>query len=114
MSSQKLELKTKSNKEFENILKNKGYIVLDGEITTNHNINIKKPEEVTIRVYNSAEYDSYMRVYKKHPGRPVCKMIAGILAGAWSEYVGKPCRALEVKCLGKGDKYCEFIVEPII
>ena len=38
--------------------------------------------------------------------RPVSHLIRGALAG-------KEFRVREVKCIAKGDEYCEFIIEPV-
>ena len=38
--------------------------------------------------------------------RPVSHLIRGALAG-------REFRVREVKCIAKGDEYCEFIIEPV-
>ncbi len=43
-------------------------------------------------------------------GRDVCYLIQGIFAGVLAEATGRKTRAEEVRCVGKGDPYCEIVV----
>ena len=45
--------------------------------------------------------------------RPVSHLIRGGLAGVFKEAYGRDFRVREVKCIAKGDEYCEFIIEPV-
>jgi len=48
----------------------------------------------------------------KDLGKPAGVTIAGTIAGIVEKYTGKEYDAQEVKCLAKGDEYCEYIVRP--
>ena len=43
--------------------------------------------------------------------RPMSHLIRGGLAGVFKEAYGRDFRVREVKCIAKGDEYCEFVVE---
>ena len=45
--------------------------------------------------------------------RPMSHLIRGGLAGVFREAYGRDFRVREVKCIAKGDEYCEFIIEPV-
>jgi predicted hydrocarbon binding protein len=45
-------------------------------------------------------------------GKPESHFIRGHLAGAFSAYFGREVRAVETKCLSKGDPHCEFEFSP--
>ena len=44
--------------------------------------------------------------------RPMSHLVRGGLAGVFKEAYGRDFRVREVKCIAKGDEYCEFIIEP--
>jgi len=44
--------------------------------------------------------------------QPVCYFIKGYLTGFLTVLMQKPVNLSEVRCLAKGDEYCEFIVTP--
>ena len=62
-------------------------------------------KEVVIRITHS-----YGEEYGK-VGRDVCYLIQGIFAGVLAEATGRRTKAEEVKCVGKGDPYCEIVVK---
>jgi predicted hydrocarbon binding protein len=45
-------------------------------------------------------------------GKPESHFISGHLAGAFSAYFGGDVKAVEKKCMAKGDSYCEFEISP--
>lgn len=69
-----------------------------------------KPE-FHVRVKNSIEADEYKKK-KKTSQRPVCLVLAGILAGGSGVLFDENMKCKEVKCVGLGDPHCEFIVYP--
>jgi hypothetical protein len=42
---------------------------------------------------------------------PVCHWTRGFLAGYLSEIIGVNIEVSEIKCLGRGDEYCEFEIK---
>ncbi|MEM2136187.1 MAG: 4-vinyl reductase, partial [Candidatus Jordarchaeaceae archaeon] len=48
----------------------------------------------------------------KDLGKPAGVIIAGTIAGTVEKYTGREYESQEVKCLAKGDEYCEYIVRP--
>lgn len=57
-------------------------------------------------------YDNPVCSYLKDLGKPAGVMMAGVIAGTAERYTGKEYECEEVKCLAKGDEYCEFEVKP--
>jgi predicted hydrocarbon binding protein len=45
-------------------------------------------------------------------GKPESHFISGHLAGAFSAYFGSDVKAVETKCIAKGDSHCEFDISP--
>ncbi|MGP8057556.1 MAG: V4R domain-containing protein [Nitrososphaerales archaeon] len=45
-------------------------------------------------------------------GKPVSNFIRGHLAGVLSTYFGSDVKAVETRCISKGDAYCEFEISP--
>jgi len=45
--------------------------------------------------------------------RPASHLIRGALVGVFKEAYGRKFKVREVKCVAKGDEYCEFIIEPM-
>lgn len=43
---------------------------------------------------------------------PVCHSLTGYASGWCSAFLGKKLIAVENKCIGKGDEYCEFEIKP--
>jgi rsbT co-antagonist protein RsbR len=60
---------------------------------------------------NSYEADIHMREYglEKHP---VCYSLTGYASGWCTGFMGSEMLAIETKCVGKGDEYCEFEIKP--
>jgi len=61
-------------------------------------------------------FDSFETVARKgrkarKSGDPCCHFFRGFLAGFLSEMFRKPITVNEEKCVGKGDKHCEFVFE---
>ncbi|MEM3649598.1 MAG: ATPase domain-containing protein [Candidatus Jordarchaeaceae archaeon] len=57
-------------------------------------------------------FDSLICSQLKELGKPAGVSIAGIIAGTVEKYTGREYDAQEVRCLAKGDEYCEYIVRP--
>ena len=70
-------------------------------------------EKAILRVYNSFEAKSYLYNEEKS-SRPICYFFKGVAAGIFSVAYNKEAEAVERKCLAMGDKYCEFIIAPIL
>jgi len=49
----------------------------------------------------------------KEASEPVCYVAAGLIGGIADEIIGGTHRVLEEKCAGKGDPYCEIVVERV-
>ena len=47
-----------------------------------------------------------------HSGKPASNFIRGHLAGVLSTYFGSEVKAVETRCISKGDPHCEFEVSP--
>jgi len=47
----------------------------------------------------------------KEASEPVCHVLAGLIGGIADEVIGGTHRVLEEKCIGKGDAFCEVLVE---
>jgi len=75
------------------------------------NYEVSLDEEGTIssiRLYENFECLPLSRRSKK----PVSQLVRGALAGVLEEAYGRRFDVVEVKCLAKGDEYCEFVVRP--
>ncbi|MBI3412545.1 MAG: hypothetical protein HY051_00500 [Candidatus Aenigmarchaeota archaeon] len=57
-------------------------------------------------------YESTTAKYYGNVDRPVCHIPRGWFAGASSTFFNKDLDGMEVKCMSKGDKYCEFFIGP--
>ncbi|VVB61331.1 V4R domain protein [uncultured archaeon] len=57
-------------------------------------------------------YDSIIAQHSGKVGHAVCHIQRGWFAGASCVFFGKDIDGIEVKCLSKGDAYCEFITKP--
>ena len=51
--------------------------------------------------------------FKGKRDRPTSHLIRGALAGVFKEAYGREFKVREVKCIAKGDEYCEFVIEPV-
>ncbi|MGQ9719991.1 MAG: V4R domain-containing protein [Candidatus Jordarchaeum sp.] len=67
------------------------------------------PEEESLRF---RIFDSPICSQLRELGKPAGVTIAGTIAGTVEKYTGKEYECEEVKCLAKGDQYCEFLVKP--
>ena len=65
--------------------------------------------EAVVRVYDSFECELFRGVGEIR-GNFVRGLIAGWLAGHWQLGEGEEAFAREVKCIAKGDPYCEYVV----
>lgn len=78
-------------------------------------IEIKKIDldkgEAIVHVKKSAFGETYKRLYGSSD-EPVCNFLAGLVGGVGKELSGKDVVAEETKCIAKGDRYCEFVIEP--
>jgi len=66
-----------------------------------------EPFYMHIRIYNSFECELGLGV-----GEPYSHLIRGAIAGCIAELFGIKVAVTEIKCLAKGDPYCEFTVKP--
>ena len=64
--------------------------------------------KITLRLYDSIECKAF-----KGSDKPMSQLIRGHLSGLLSSLLKTEVRAVESKCIAKGDKYCEFHVERI-
>ena len=67
--------------------------------------------ESTVRLYDSYEC-SYLTQQTGPSGRPRSHLVRGVLAGVFEVAFGREVVVREVKCVAKGDPYCEFVVKP--
>ena len=51
--------------------------------------------------------------FKGKRDRPMSHLIRGGLAGVFKEAYGREFRVREVRCIAKGDEYCEFVIERV-
>jgi len=63
-------------------------------------------------------YSSYTEEYEGKTGRGECIIWQGALAGIlqyqiYGKLSPRKMTCIEVKCIVKGDEYCEFIIKPI-
>jgi predicted hydrocarbon binding protein len=65
------------------------------------------PSNVTIGLR-----DSFFASALGRTGQPECHIVRGILEGTAEVVFKKEYQCQEVKCLSKGDKYCEFLLLP--
>jgi predicted hydrocarbon binding protein len=75
--------------------------------------------EVSFRVYSSIYGEEYANYFKSekmrsYPACPYGYAVEGVLS-VFSERKGKPGTFFsnELKCIAKGDEYCEFVVKPL-
>ncbi|HIH98147.1 MAG TPA: hypothetical protein HA346_03970 [Thermoplasmata archaeon] len=71
------------------------------------------PQGAKVVIYNSSGSRSYFINNKEKSIEPVCHYMAGLMAGIYAAYIGKPCESKETKCVAKGDEYCEFVITVI-
>jgi len=64
-------------------------------------------ERIIVKVWNNIECSL---AKTKNLNKPFSHWLRGILAGFGSRYFGRRISAVEVKCIAKGDPYCEFII----
>ncbi len=65
------------------------------------------PPKAIFRIYDSFECELGLK-----SGKPYSQLIRGMIAGYLSIFFNRRMKAKEVKCIAKGDPYCEFMVEP--
>jgi len=63
---------------------------------------------VTLRLYDSVECKAF-----KGSGKPASQFIRGHLSGFLSGLLKTEVRVMELKCIAKGDPYCEFYAEKV-
>jgi predicted hydrocarbon binding protein len=71
-----------------------------------YNWDVKK-KEMYFKVENSQIAQLYGRV-----GKPVDHLLRGWFAGVSSIFFKSPIECAEIKCMSKGDEYCEFFAAP--
>lgn len=62
--------------------------------------------------YKFKMFNSPFCSYFKGLGKAAGFLTAGIFAGAFENYTGDRYECEEVKCIAKGDDYCEYVVKP--
>ena len=65
------------------------------------------------RIYGTIRsIDNIEGTLRKNKGSdPICHWTRGFLAGYLSAATGREVEVREVKCMGKGDEFCEFEIE---
>lgn len=71
---------------------------------------IKWDTKKSLMIYRA--YDSIMAKYYGNTGHCVCHIPRGWFAGASCVFFKKDVDAVEIKCLSKGDDFCEFLIKP--
>jgi len=66
-----------------------------------------EPFYMHIRIYNSFECELGLGT-----GEPYSHLVRGVIAGCITEIFNIKVAVTEVKCLARGDPYCEFTVKP--
>ncbi|MGB9718225.1 MAG: V4R domain-containing protein [Thermoproteota archaeon] len=69
------------------------------------NFNVEKGE-AEVRIYQSFECET-----GKGSETPYGHFIRGVLAGFFSNIFEKDVKAVETKCIARGDPYCEHMVK---
>ncbi|MEM3881054.1 MAG: V4R domain-containing protein [Candidatus Bathyarchaeia archaeon] len=64
------------------------------------------PTHIQIRIYNSFECEA-----ARQAKQPYSQLLRGVIAGMITELYKTKVTAKELKCIAKGDKYCEFEVK---
>jgi len=72
-------------------------------------IDLEEPE-VIIRLYDLFE-SAHVRGRKD---KPHCHFVRGFLAGLLTVFLNTKMIVVELKCIAKGDPYCEFIAKPLV
>jgi len=67
-------------------------------------------EEARMRII---VYDSFECELFRGEGRPMSNLIRGMMAGWVSRLLKRDISVKEVRCVAKGDPYCEFVVEAV-
>nr|MDO8080423.1 ATPase domain-containing protein [Candidatus Freyarchaeota archaeon] len=68
----------------------------------------EKNNTLRVKHLNSTFCDRYTNLKK-----PTGFWISGVITGLYEIVTGKKCITEEVKCIAKGDEYCEYITKPI-
>jgi predicted hydrocarbon binding protein len=68
-------------------------------------IDVEK-REAQFRVYQNFECE-----LGENSGKPYSQFYRGAIAGLFTRFFGKEVEVQEIKCVAKGDPYCEFIVK---
>jgi len=69
-----------------------------------------KDKTADVILKNSTLSLKYKQLFQKNSERPIDYWLAGILKKHFSLIFGEEMEIKEVKCLAKGDEFCEFIV----
>jgi predicted hydrocarbon binding protein len=67
-----------------------------------------KRNKFTFRLHNSVIAKPYIG-----RGEMMCDYFAGVIAGGFSSLLGVELKCKEVKCIAKGDEFCEFEIEGV-
>lgn len=62
--------------------------------------------KITFRVWNS------LFAEMRHEKSPYCSYLAGLLSGIYEGLLHKTPKVKEMKCIGDGAPYCEFLLTP--
>ncbi len=88
-----------------------GYGLFAGWVGKLKMIKFDPEKEIILRVVNGFETYGYIK-NKVKTKEPVCDFLRGVGAGLFSYWCKKDFEAKEIKCVAKGDKYCEVHVYP--
>lgn len=70
----------------------------------------RKKKRSTVNILNSPIAKAHLVDHKNSP-EPKCHFIAGKISGMFSFLFKEDVDAKEVKCIAKGDDFCQFIVQ---
>ncbi len=68
-----------------------------------------KNKKVVVRIRESPTALAHLDKNKKS-ANPICLLTSGLLAGMFSYLFSNQIESKEVKCLAKGDEFCEFLM----
>lgn len=71
----------------------------------------KNKKRCVINIYDSPIAEKYIKNSKKKSSKTTCDFISGKLAGMFCFIFNKEVESKEVKCLSKGDDFCQFVIK---
>ena len=70
----------------------------------------KEKKQINLIMRNYWESESHLEIFKEKSKEPVCSFFKGYVKGAADIDLGVDSKITEIKCIAKGDPYCEFKV----